>query len=118
MARRRHRRRRLGAITLRSRGAKIARQLEREEMQSRRKVRRLSVNVFTQRGDFVTDYGRKHGYWSWACTGKPAASGMRREIPGLAEKRRKTCGEDMWGKTPTAAVKRALVALGKKKELR
>ncbi len=116
----RRRKRRFGYIRLRNRGAKIARRIDVEEQDphGRRKVRKVGFNVFVQRGDLVTDYGRKHGYWAWACTSKHVSSGISRSIPGLADKRRKTCGEEMWGRTPTAAVKRALVILGKKKELR
>ena len=107
-----------GIIHLRDRPRKMVRAQEREEQRGGRKSRRIGVNVFVQRGDKVTDYSRIHGFWAWACTAKHPASGSTRDLPGLAEKRRKTCGEDSFGRTPTAALKGALVALGRKKEFK
>lgn len=111
----RRRRKRFGAIHLKSRSRKISR--HRARFQNGR-AKSVHVRVFVQRGVNPSDTSDRPGYWAWACTAKRGASGLRREAGSLAEHRRKACGEDAYGRTPTAAVKKALVNLGRKRDLK
>lgn len=107
---------RLGAIHLKNRGRKIARHRDRFQNE-RAKV--VGIKVYVQRGRKPTDTRSGEGYWAWACTSKHPASGSRTmAMTQLANRRRTACGEDAYGRTPTAAVKRALINLGRKRELK
>ena len=101
---------RYGAVTLRNRGAKRYRLLERGS-RSARSSKRSTVEVFTAR---QLD-GR--GYYAWACIVRRGGPTKNETAHGFPAARRK-CGPDGEGKTPTAAFKKALVALGRKKELK
>ena len=107
-----------GIIHLRSRARKVARAHHRATMKGSPRPRVVGVKVFVQRGLHPTSTSEGGGYWAWACTMKPERSGERREAGSLAEHRRKACGEDAHGKTPTAAIKKALINLGRKRDLR
>lgn len=104
----------LGYIKLKSRSRKIARAHTRQLQSGRDKVRQIGAKVFIRRGH--DEYGA--GYVAWACTMSNPNSGVRTDINRLGPKRDKSCSASVWGKTPTAAYKKALIALGKKKELR
>jgi hypothetical protein len=108
-----------GYIRLKNRRSKVARAKDRAENSSGKRVRVVGVRVFVQRGLRPTNYTDGAGYWAWACTSKSPRSGENaKDYSRLADHRRKACGEDAYGKTPTAAIKAALVKLGKKRELR
>lgn len=116
----RKRRRSYGFISLKSRRSKVERAYwNAEGRPGGQKVKKLHVKVFIQRGRRPTNTHGGGGYYAWACTAKPPRSGERHSnTSALANHRRAACGPDAYGKTPTAAVKAALVALGRKRDLR
>jgi len=69
--------------------------------------RTLNVNVTVERGSRPTNAGRTAGFWAHACVGSTKA-----------RMRYKKCGPAEFARTPTAALKKALVALGRSKEVR
>jgi hypothetical protein len=112
--------RRYGYITLRNRRSKIARTRNRyDTVRGGERSRKLRVNVFVTRGRSPTDYTSGEGYVAWACVSKHRDSGLRTSNTSwLAEKRGRGCGPEAIARTPTAVMKKALIALGKKKDLR
>jgi hypothetical protein len=109
------RRKSYGYISVKSRSRKISR--HRNKFQNGR-AKSVHVRVFVQRGVNPSNTSDRPGYWAWACTAKSGRSGENRGSASLAVHRRKACGEDAYGRTPTAAVKKALINLGKKRELK
>lgn len=67
----------------------------------------LHVRVYVERAARPTNSGRTGGYYAKACVG-----GVKTQA------RFKKCGPDQFARTPTAAMKRALVALGREKSVR
>lgn len=110
MARKRkHGRKGYGAITLRSRSSKVSKAYYRLP----KKSRKVGINVYVTR-----DIMDSAGYTAWACTAKPTGSGLRASSSRMVARSARTCGPDQHAKTPTAALKRALVAFGKSKALK
>lgn len=67
----------------------------------------FGVTVYYQRGSRPTNASRLHGFWAHACMG---GKGVRARF--------KKCGPAEFGRTPTVAAKKALVALGRSSEVR
>lgn len=67
----------------------------------------MSVGVYFTRASRPTNTGRVAGFWAHACMG-----GSKSQM------RYKKCGPDEFGRTPTIAAKKALVALGRSKDVR
>jgi hypothetical protein len=111
---------RFGYISIRKRSSKIARANRRSAMGpgGSAKVRKLGVKVYVQRGNSPTSNSYGGGYWAWACLAHHEKSGDRTRLDSLGAHRQRGCADSVFGKTPTAATKKALIALGKKKELR
>jgi hypothetical protein len=65
----------------------------------------VHARIYVQRAARPTNTGRTAGYYAHACIGKHGANFRK-------------CGPDEFGRTPTAAVKKALVALGRDSRVR
>lgn len=65
-------------------------------------TRKIGVKVFIQRGSVPTNASRNHGFFAHACF-----SGSY-----------KSCGPVIFGRTPTIAAKKALVALGRNRNVK
>ena len=98
------RRKRRGSFGLvrHSKRKMAARYYEREHAGKSQRYRNVKVNVSIQRGSVPTNVGRSHGFFASACFG------------GVYKK----CGPVEFGRTPTSAAKKALVALGRAKEVK
>ena len=79
-----------------------ARYYEREHTGKSQLARNLKVNVHVERGSTPTNVGRSHGFFASACF-----SGSF-----------KRCGTVVFGRTPTVAAKKALVALGRERSIK
>lgn len=84
-----------------------SRYYEREHRGLNQPRRDINVRVGIERGSVPTNTGRKHGFWAMACMG---GKKTRHSY--------KKCGPSEFGRTPTVAVKRALVALGRSSEVK
>jgi hypothetical protein len=67
----------------------------------------FGVTVYYERASRPTNTGRTSGFWAHACFG---GKGVRARF--------KKCGPDEFGRTPTVAAKKALVALGRNREVK
>jgi len=110
MARRKRRSRRFGEVHLKRRGGKISRLVYNTNLPSKR----IGIKVFVTRYHSDTS-----GYQAWAC---PQSSKMRaaraRGGTHAASRAGDRCGPYGYGRTPTRAVEKALIALGKSGALR
>jgi hypothetical protein len=106
----RRRRRRFGEVKLKKRGGKISRLVYHHNLPSRR----VGIKVFVSR--YAADTA---GYQAWAC---PASSGNRAiRASGESNAYQRIggrCGPYGYGRTPTRAIEKALIALGKSGALR
>lgn len=69
--------------------------------------RHMNAHIMVERASVPTNTGRRHGFFATACFG-----GSKARV------KYKSCGAMQFGRTPTIAAKRALVALGRKRDLR
>lgn len=81
---------------------------EREHTGKEQHRRMLNVNVTITRGSRPTNMGRTAGFWGSACFGYSKSKGPRY----------KKCGPHEFARTPTLAAKKALVALGKARDVK
>lgn len=77
-----------------------ARYYAREHTGKSQTKRVVHARIYVERGSRPTNTGRLHGFFAQACIGK-------------AGSRYKKCGTYTFGRTPTVAVKKALVAFGR-----
>lgn len=90
-----------------SRKKMSARYYEREHKGKEQARHSLAVTVYYSRGSTPTNTGRLHGFFAHACMGGKGGGA-----------RFKKCGVHQFGRTPTIAAKKALVALGREKSVR
>ena len=67
----------------------------------------MGVTVYYERASRPTNTGRAAGFWAHACFG---GKGVRARF--------KKCGHDEFGRTPTVAAKKALMALARNREVK
>jgi hypothetical protein len=104
----RRRRRRFGEVKLKKRGGKISRLVYHHNLPSRR----VGIKVFVSR--YAADTA---GYQAWACpSGSPSkgATASSKQYSRTGTR----CGPYGYGRTPTRAIEKALIALGKSGALR
>ena len=99
----------IGYITLKNRGEKIAKAWTRAE-----RVKTFSVRVFVQRAA-GSPAAR---YCAWAKVSGSKSGLGRKNFADRAAHAASRAGNDACGRTPTAAAKAALVALGRSKNLK
>jgi len=108
MARRKRRRSRRTFGLVKHSQKKMSRIYYNREHTGQSQARRsMSVGVYFTRASRPTNSGRVSGFWAHACMGG-----------ATSHRRYKKCGPDEFGRTPTIAAKKALVALGRSKEVR
>jgi hypothetical protein len=67
----------------------------------------MGVTVYYSRASRPTNTGRASGFWALACFGGKGA-----------QARFEKCGVNEFGRTPTIAAKKALVALGRNRDVK
>lgn len=90
-----------------SRRKMSARYYDREHTGRSQLRRMINVNVTIERGSTPTNASRSHGFFATACFG-----GKKTLY------RYKACGVPMFGRTPTIAAKKALVSLGRNRDVK